>query len=402
MMSSLLLAIFILAALAIAGVYFLGIKPGREIEKWAAGLGNGGHFPRKLQINSLHWLGPVHRELQAVADKMDELKAQVASANARREQDEFMQHCILASLMEGILVVDGQGVITLVNAEFIHMFQLTQSPLQRPIAEVVREKKLQGLISDALSTGRVQSARVTRPSTSEVGRPPALEVSAVPIHLQKDKVGGAIVLFLPPPDRTRVIQSMKRHSQRLENLVGELMLSATGGQESFELHKDTISVTELFDEVFASFSSRSESQGVKTTSKVDGDDMTVAGDAASLEVVLLQLLVNLVSDLGQVTELQMQARAKDDFVIMRFVFKGAVLPEVELQRIFGSPFSRAKEDKLPIIGVGSGLNTVREVILLHEGNISAACTGEDETTVTVRLPLHNTGGMTVTSRHLTA
>lgn len=140
------------------------------------------------------------------------------------------------------------------------MFQLTQSPLQRPIAEVVREKKLQGLINDALSTGRVQSARVTRPSTSEVGRPPALEVSAVPIHLQKDKVGGAIVLFLPPPDRTRVIQSMKRHSQRLENLVGELMLSATGGQESFELHKDTISVTELFDEVFASFSSRSESQ----------------------------------------------------------------------------------------------------------------------------------------------
>ncbi len=130
--------------------------------------------------------------------------------------------------------------------------------------------------------------------------------------------------------------------------------------------------------------------------------MTVAGDAASLEVVLLQLLVNLVSDLGQIHELQMQARAKDDFVIMRFVFKGAVLPEVELQRIFGSPFSRAKEDKLPIIGVGSGLNTVREVILLHEGNISATCTGEDETTVTVRLPLHNTGGMTVTSRHLTA
>ncbi len=261
MMSSLLLAIFVLAAIAVAGVYFLGIKPGREIEKWAAGLGNGGHFPRKLQINSLHWLGPVHRELQAVADKLDDLKSQLAAANPRREQDEFMQHCILASLMEGILVVDGQGVITLVNAEFIHMFQLTQSwAAAAPHRRSGARQETAGLIADALGTGRAQSARVTRP-LHDGGRPPSRPGGQRSSHpFAKGQVGGAIVLFLPPPDRTRVIQSMKRHSQRLENLVGELILSAPGSQEQFEVSKENVSVAELLEEVFVAFSARSESQ----------------------------------------------------------------------------------------------------------------------------------------------
>ncbi|MEZ0390561.1 MAG: ATP-binding protein, partial [Verrucomicrobium sp.] len=309
------------------------------------------------------------------------------SATAKREQDEFMQHCILASLMEGILVVDGQGVITLVNAEFIHMFQLTQSPLQRPVDEVVRDKKLQGLISDALSTGRVQSARVTRPSSSEVGRPPALEVSAVPIHLQMNKVGGAIVLFLPPPDRTRVIQSMKRHSQRLENLVGELMLAGPGTQDLLPQKRATVLITELLEDAVASFNSRTENQAIKTSWRVEPDHMAVSGDAGSLEVVLTQLLVNLAADLAPVSEIQIQAQVMDGKAEIAVVFTGGALPEAELQRAFGSPFSRHGDDRLPIIGVGSGLSMVREVITHHAGNISASSTSPTTTTVTLRLPL---------------
>ncbi len=348
MISSILLGVIVVTALIAAAIYFIGIKPAHLVEKWAAGLSNGGHFPERPVVRGLYWLLPVHRELQRVADKISKLKKQVQEAQDGRSQDEFLFHCVLASLMEGILVVDHHGVITLVNAEFINIFQLTQSPLQRTMLEVIRDKKLQMLITDALTSGRVQSARVTRPNMTEVGRPPAMEVSAVPIRTQKEGVNGVIVLFLPPPDRTRILQSMKRHPQRLDNLVNELMLAGAAQGEPWQLKKENIDLRELLDEVVSVFSSKSENSGIKIGWQAEHELPTVNADSSYLQVALVHLLVNLTSALEPIEDVVISVDTKEAELSIDVLFVGTTMSEQDLQR--------SEKPANPVAGTLAGLS----------------------------------------------
>lgn len=380
MISSILLGVLALTALIAAGIYFLGVQPARIIEKWAAGLSNGGHFPERPDVKGLYWLLPIHRELQRVADKISGLKKQLLESKDKKTQDEFLYHCVLASLMEGIMVVDRHGVITMVNAEFINIFQLTQSPLQRTMLEVIRDRKLQSLIADALTSGRVQSSRITRPNTTEVGRPPVMEVSAVPIRTQKELVSGVIVLFLPPPDRTRILQLMKRHSLRLDNLVNELMLSGTGQNGKWVLKKEPIDLREFAEEIVSIFASKSDNNGIKATWKVAGDVPPLFADSSYLQLAMIHLLVNLASDLDRATEVNLLIEASAESISIGVTFVGGTISENDFRRALGATSSR-EESNLRIIGSGPGLSLVREIIELHGGTISVREVTEDRVSI---------------------
>lgn len=387
-MSSILLGILIFSALVVAGIYFLGVRPARMVEQWAAGLSNGGHFPKRPEVKGLYWLLPVHRELQAVSDKIERLKADLQKAATGKAHDDFLNHCILASVIEGILVVDGQGVITVVNSEFINMFQLTQSPLQCTILEVIRDKKLQSLITDALATGRLQSGRITRPTATEVGRPPTLEVSAVPIRTQKDRVYGVIVLFLPPPDRTRILQSMKRHSQRLDNLVGELMLAGAASEKPWELKKEKIELAALLEEVINVFGSKPENSGVKTSWQVLGEPEEFLADSSYLELALIQLLINLSLELNPITAVALTVDSGADEISFRVQVTGSNISDAALQRAFGATIPPLEAQQWAIIGNGSGLALVRKIVELHNGQILTKANRDGQTSIVVRFPLN--------------
>lgn len=385
MISSILLGVFALTALIVAGIYFLGIQPARIVEKWSAGLSNGGHFPEKPDVQGLYWLLPVHRELQRVADKISGLKKQVLESKDQKAQDEFLYHCVLASLMEGVLVVDRHGIITLVNAEFINIFQLTQSPLQRTMLEVIRDKKLQALITDALTSGRVQSARITRPNATEVGRPPVMEVSAVPIRTQKEMVNGVIVLFLPPPDRTRILQLMKRHSQRLDNLVNELQLTGAGPGKPLPLKKESIDLRELLEESISVFASKAENSEIKVAWQTTPDTKSLAADASYLQVALVHLLDNLAADLDKVTEIHLMTESGLEDLSIRITFDSASIAQEDLQHAFDAAFISGRNER-QIIGSGSGLNLVREIIHLHGGQLTATVLASGHTEIRLKIP----------------
>jgi PAS domain-containing protein len=226
-MTTIILSSLIIVAVVVAIFYFAAIGPARIAERWIAALANGEKFPEKPDVGMCYWLYPIHRELQGVANKMERIRAGSDEMQAKLVQVEFMQNYILASLIEGVMVVDENYEITLVNSEFLNLFQLTQSPLRQKVKEVLEDDKLEAMIRAAFKTGQVEAGRITKQfdSSPQGGRPPAFEVSAIPVRVSETRVGAVVVLFLPPPDRTRVVQTLKRHSEKLHRLVSEWTLS---------------------------------------------------------------------------------------------------------------------------------------------------------------------------------
>jgi len=74
-------------------------------------------------------------------------------------------------------------------------------------------------VRNVFSTGAVQSGRVSRKTSH--GRPPSFEVSAVPVRVSEDQVESVVVLFLPPPDRPRMVQILEQHAEKLHRLAND-------------------------------------------------------------------------------------------------------------------------------------------------------------------------------------
>jgi two-component system CitB family sensor kinase len=110
------------------------------------------------------------------------------------EQREAMLH----GIREGVVAIDGQGAITLVNDEARRLLDLTEAVIGRAIAEVLPESGL----PDVLATGRPQQDGLT---LARSGR--AIVVNRMPVRLH-DHLVGAIATFRDQTDVQRLAREL--------------------------------------------------------------------------------------------------------------------------------------------------------------------------------------------------
>lgn len=221
LMVSVILASLVLISTVAAIFYYAGIAPARMMERWLSMFVNGERLPERPNVGFRYWLLPVHQELAGVERKVRQADETVAQIKDQLVQTQFLYNYILSSLIEAIVVVDEKREVTLVNSEFMHLYQQTQSPMGRTLADVAEDQRLDQLVELAFSTMQVQGGRITKAAHGDVGRHPAFNVSAIPVCATEGKINAVIILLLPLADRPRMMQVMKRHSERLHRLMNQ-------------------------------------------------------------------------------------------------------------------------------------------------------------------------------------
>jgi two-component system phosphate regulon sensor histidine kinase PhoR len=103
---------------------------------------------------------PDEEELAALARALNRLAETAAAqfAAVRSERDHLQ--AILASMSEGVLVVDGAGRARLVNPAFQRLFDLAGDVTGRPVLEIVRLPELARVVEDTLRLGEAQGGQV--------------------------------------------------------------------------------------------------------------------------------------------------------------------------------------------------------------------------------------------------
>ncbi|MCK9588780.1 MAG: hypothetical protein M0Q93_05360, partial [Terrimicrobiaceae bacterium] len=128
--------LIIVLLLAVAAITFhaAGLEPSRVVKKWLVRLANGQSIPEKPDLSWwLTWLLPLHYEARAVFQRMNAMREENRLLRERIGEFEYLQYYILGSLMEGVLVVNDKLEITMINAEFLNIYQLQQSPLKQTL-----------------------------------------------------------------------------------------------------------------------------------------------------------------------------------------------------------------------------------------------------------------------------
>jgi len=290
-----------------------------------------GQRPKSYYIDGPPLVEQVSRHLETLGARLEQFQ--------RKEQEEdFNLNVLLANMVEGVMVVDRRHVVRLVNDELLNLFQLKQSPLGRTVLEALREARVEMIVRETIQRGVPHQQEVMLESTA-LGLPPRhFDISVVPIRTKKDEVGGAVVVFhditrikqlevvrqefvanvshelrtplaifrgyletlednpdLRREETQRILETMKRHSDRLNALVEDLLVLTRLEARHAEAEFSTIRLDAFFRQLVRDWKNRANSGEVDLQVETPGDLPPLDVDALRLEQVIFNLLENAVA-----------------------------------------------------------------------------------------------------------
>jgi two-component system phosphate regulon sensor histidine kinase PhoR len=361
-------------------------------------------------------------EIGMVARALDDSVREIGRRASALTADRARMEAILSGMEEGVLVVNDQGRLQLVNAAARHMLRIDAAPEGRHYLEIVRQPDIAAQVGSALKGTAGAGLELAMPNLTIIARSapvtgaPGLGAVVV-LHditdlRRADRIRRDFVANVSHELRTpltavrgyvealldggedvdegrRFLEIIARHTLRMERLVRDLLRLARldAGQESRE--HIPCPVEALFAGVEAELAPVIEARRQTVTHQIAPDASVVTGDPAKLHDALKNLLENATNYAPEASHIVMGAARRNDHLVLTVADEGPGIPMEDLPRVFERFYrvekARSRGNRDPG-GTGLGLAIVKHLIELHGGHVTAANRPEGGAILSVELP----------------
>jgi two-component system phosphate regulon sensor histidine kinase PhoR len=363
-------------------------------------------------------------ELGAVARALDDSVQDLSAKIGDLARDRGRMAAILAGMIEGVIVVDPQGRLQLVNDAAAQMLRLDDLAIGRHYVETIRHPAITDLVGAALDGSASQSVQLSPPRDASrtimaraapVTRSPetARHGAILVLHditelrradqIRRDFVANVSHELRTPltairgyvealsegdasaEESRQFLDIILRHSLRMERLVKDLLRLARldAGQETLELVScDTRS---LIQSVVTDLSPSIEARTQRVDIVVQTGAETLRGDPAKLHDVVRNLVANAATYAPERTVVRIEARPEGDRIALSVSDEGPGIPDEDLSRVFERFYRVDKSRARDPGGTGLGLAIVRHLVELHGGHARAENRPEGGARFTIEL-----------------
>jgi two-component system phosphate regulon sensor histidine kinase PhoR len=379
--------------------------------------------PKSYFVDGPPLVEQVSRDLEMVGARLEQFHRQ-------RQEEDFNLTVLLASMVEGVMVVDQKHVVRLVNDVLLDLFDLKQSPMGRTVLESLREARLEMIVRETILQGEPRQQELVLESTA-LGLPPRhFDISVVPIRSARDEVRGAVVVFhditrikqlevvrqdfvanvshelrtplaifrgyletlednpdLPRDESQRILETMKRHSDRLNALVEDLLILTRLEARQVQAEFSSIRVDAFYRQLVRDWGNRTNSGAVEIAIDISDELPPLDVDALRLEQVIFNLLENAVAYSNPPRKIVLSAAMLGDQMELRVADNGLGIPPDDLPHIFERFYRVDKGRSRSSGGTGLGLSIVKHIVQSHGGTVHAESELGRGTTVVMRMPL---------------
>lgn len=345
-------------------------------------------------------------ELGVVARALDDSVQELGGRLAELARDRGRMASILAGMIEGVIVIDAQGRLQLVNGAAQQMLKLDDAPIGRHYLETIRHPTIADMLTAALSDRTPDSAELAPPReptrTLIVRAAPTTAGQAhgavMVLHditelkradrIRRDFVANVSHELRTPltairgyvealsegdadeNERDKFLEIIMRHTLRMERLVKDLLRLARldAGQETLEMVP--CDVRALVQSVITDMSALFEARRQRLEVSVSSGAEHVRADQAKLHDVLRNLLANASSYAPEGTSIGVVAERAGDRILLTVQDEGPGIPEADLTRVFERFYRVDKSRARDPGGTGLGLAIVKHLVELHGGNVT--------------------------------
>jgi len=404
--------------LVVAAAYVLQrlyLRPWRELEHLLTRIGRGEQPPTFL-------LGGT-TQARRVGLALEQLLARQRELDRQVSKDAAEVRAVLTALTDGLLVVDSSQHILICNPAFEQLYGQPRIATGTALLDIIRDSDVIEAIRAALDQARARVAEVTAPD-----RKKQLQLTAVPIT-QNGEASGVVAVFhdvsrlkqadeirrdfvanvshelrTPPSifhgnletllepgdldeDETRhIYEVMKRHSDRLNLLVNDLLSLARLESKEANLQLAEIRLRDFLEGITRDWAKRLAGKNLRLELEVPDNFPTLRVDERRLEEVVHNLLDNAVKYSHQNGRILIQAGAPDQEVVLSVRDEGVGIAGTDLPRIFERFYRADRARSRELGGTGLGLSIVKHIAQLHGGRVEAESVVGQGTTIRVILP----------------
>jgi two-component system phosphate regulon sensor histidine kinase PhoR len=355
--------------------------------------------------------------LEKIAQEQDKLHREL-------HDEAFNLRTILASMEEGVMVVDTHHNLRLVNPSFKALFDLKCDPVGQSVLRTLRETAFDEIITAALRTGQPQRGDVERTSDKRhfaVHAVPVKEFSGGPgiVAIIRDitrlrqleevrrefvanvshELRTPLSIFhgylenlidapsMPRKDQMEIFEILRKHSRRLNALLEDLLTLARLESRQEKIARVSMELPALLRSVGGDWSQKLANKKLALQIEATDDLPRISADPQRLEQVLHNLLENAVKYTEPGGHIFLKAAAQNGHLEVRVEDSGQGIPPADLPHIFERFYRADKARSREQGGTGLGLSIVKHIIQLHGGAVAAESKYGKGTTIILHLPL---------------
>lgn len=335
-------------------------------------------------------------EFQELEKSVNALAEELESMFGKLEDQRKNLLSILQSLGEGIIVLDENGSIMLMNNAAQKFTELDFDAVrERDFLSTVMIPELRELIEDDdIKTVKYSfRQRRFRARETEIAKLNQVVISINDItesyNIQQTKAdfvsnvshelktpltlikGFAETLDMEPfeGEVKDYIATIIRHTDRMIALVKDLLtLSRIEQAEKIETH--AIDLAALTEKILSLFKGEAEIEGVELHFEPPDKKPVVQGDESLLEIAISNLIDNAIKYTPEGGDVFVSIECEEDRVKLCILDTGIGIPEEDQQRIFERFYTVDKSRSNSLSGTGLGLSIVKHIVLLHSGEIT--------------------------------
>jgi len=406
----------------------LGLRV-RRMAEFSQSVARGYFSPDPLPTNGDDELSALEKNLNEMSRS---LREKIKAIVTEKEKVEAILRC----MTEGVLVVDTQGRIILLNENAQKMFHLPSSrSLQgSSLMEISRHPEMKRLTEEVLACD-CSTECFTKEISLDEGR--WFRVNAVSLRDGDDRPIGYILVFHdvtelkrleavradfvanvshelrtpltairgyaetllrnPPADPTDAESFMgiiHRHSERLGRLIDDLLTLSDLESGKIQLAKENVEVEDLIGRVLEIFQDQARKKRLDLSHAIAHGLPAVVGDPDRLQQLLINLIDNAIKYTptgGRVKVAASLVLSSDapqhPMVAIAVEDTGCGIPEKDLPRLTERFYRVDKARSRELGGTGLGLAIVKHIVQAHGGLLRIASQIQKGTTVRVFLPL---------------
>jgi two-component system, OmpR family, phosphate regulon sensor histidine kinase PhoR len=394
----------------------LWLRPWQELEHLLTRIGRG-EQPRTFLLSGTP-------RARRVGLALEQLLARQRALDRQVSKDAAEVRAVLSALTDGLLVVDSTQHILICNPAFEKLYGQSAIAAGTPLLDIVRDSDVIEPIRATLDQAKARVAEVSAPD-----RKKQLQVTAVPITGHDGGASGVVALFhdisrlkqadeirrdfvanvshelrtplsifhgnletlleagdLDEKETRHIYEVMKRHSDRLNLLVNDLLSLARLESKEANLHLAEIKLRDFLEDVTRDWKKRLAGKNLQLELQVPDDFPVVYADERRLEEVVHNLLDNAVKYSHQNGRVVINASAPDQEVVLTVRDEGVGIAAGDLPRIFERFYRADRARSRELGGTGLGLSIVKHIAQLHGGRVEAESVVGQGTMIRVILP----------------
>ncbi|MEI6079450.1 MAG: ATP-binding protein [bacterium] len=393
------LSIVFIATLLVALIAFNFVsKPIRVLVARAGEMAKG-DFSKKILTTKKDEVGELAGSLNAMSENIKDRINEILNNNSKFE-------AVLLSMFDGIMVLDSNGVIQLMNNALKDVLQIRDNPIGRKPIEVIRNVTVQDISESVLG---MKEGVVTREEQFIFPENKTILMHATPV-VRENKTLGAVIAFSDITELRRLetirkdfvanvshelrtpISSIKGYAEtlldgaieeeknasdfvkiiyseaeRLASLINDILDLSKIESDSFKLKFKPCDVKKLIDSSIERLSKDAKDKNIFLDNKAAPD--TINADCNLIIQALINLIHNAIKYSSENSKVIISSERQGKYVKIEVKDFGVGIPESDIPRIFERFYRVDKARSKELGGTGLGLAIVKHIVQVHGGDV---------------------------------